>query len=300
MDSRVSCGIKTFNREQKLASCLASLVDKGFHAVIVADDGNITPGKREVYETYRKILPMQLITLPFDTGISAGRNAIVDQCTTEYLLMLDDDQIVPENIGDLLLIMEQNTSLGGISGVWNDNGKQRCGATNLFVSGKYVVKDIRQKPKKMSAGKLSYYVYDFIPNSTLFRTECLRQIPWDPFYKIGSEHLDFYLKHQKHGTWKFAITPDVVILHNSKEPTTGYRDMFRKNNARLLASEEYLNSKWNIKGVIEIKRHLNLPGVYIPRLHLVSQLVRMGVNPEKAIKMSKHASKWVLMFFPDK
>lgn len=300
MNDRVSCGIKTFLREEKLESCLASLVGKGFHSVIVSDDGNITPGKRAVYERFSNELPLHLIELPFDIGVGIGRNIIAEHCKTEYLLFLDDDQMVPDNIGDLYTIMEHDHTLGGISGYWFEYGNLRCGATNLFFRGNYIVKDIPQRVKAKTVGTLTYFIYDFIPNSTLFRTSCLLEIPWDPFYKIGSEHLDFYLLHLKSNKWKFAVTPNVIIEHDSREHTTEYKEMYRKNAGRLETSANYLNKKWGVRGVIENKRHVAQPGVFVPRQNLISQLIRIGIRPDKAVKVAKHAHPWVFMFFTER
>lgn len=293
MNSHVSCGIKSFLREKKLAACLDALVDKGFKEVIVVDDGPISTAKREVYQTYEKSLPLTLIEPPFDTGISAGRNLLIDHCTTPYILVLDDDQIVPDNIRDLYTIMEHDKSLGGIAGFWNEYDKPRCGATNLYYSGNYIVKDIRKPSARLTCGLLSYFLYDFIPNSTLFRLACLQDIRWDPFYKIGSEHLDFYLAHKKLGRWKFAVTPDVVIRHDPREPETEYRDDFRKNDTRLNTSFNYLKSKWGIVDVIENRKHINDPWVSHIKQSLISQFIRFGIKPDKALRWGKRLSAWI-------
>lgn len=254
--NRVTCGIKSFLREEKLEGCLKSLVGKGFNSVIVADDGEISKNKRALYDKYTHSLPLELVELPFDTGISAGRNEIVKRCKTEYLLLLDDDQMIPDNITSLLTIMDHDDRLGGISGIWNEYGLLECSATDLEISRKCIIRKIRLPKEKLETKNISYYCYDFIPNSTLFRIECLLTQAWDPFYKIGSEHLDFYLAHKKLGRWLFAISPDVVIQHDPSEKTTSYKTTFRQNNERLKKSLEYLKHKWNIEHDLEVSRHI--------------------------------------------
>jgi glycosyltransferase involved in cell wall biosynthesis len=294
MHHKITCGIKTMLRENKLRQCLESVADKGFSTVIVADDGPISDLKRSIYDHYAKILPLKLLTLPLDSGISKGRNAIVEHCDTDFLLMLDDDQIIPENILDLLTIVNANPTLGGISGVWDEYGSKRCGATNLFVRNKLVVKDIKVLSKKLTEGPLSFYLYDFIPNSTLFRTSCLRDVPWDPFYKIGSEHLDFYLTHKKLGKWKFAITPDVIITHDPREVTNDYHRTLRSNKNRLDESLQYFLKKWNVRSVHEIRKHISTPNISVPRRLLTYQLSNVGLPYEMARKISMHVPKALL------
>jgi len=275
INKKITCGIKSFLRKEKLAQCLAALVNHDFLAVIVADDGPISEEKRAVYRHYQSLLPLQLIELPVDTGIAAGRNAIIDACQTEFLLILDDDQIIPPNIADLLHILQSDPEIGGISGIWDEYGHYRCGACDLFLERGFVFQDIRAKKVPRLKGNLRYYIYHFIPNSTLFRMGCLQTARWDPFYKIGSEHLDFYLTHQKLARWKFAITPDVVITHDPRETGTEYRDKYRKNDERLNVSLSYLKQKWNIQGIHEISRHIPLRNVSVARRRLIYRLMKL-------------------------
>jgi glycosyltransferase involved in cell wall biosynthesis len=247
----VTVGIKSFFRKEQLTGCLEGLVGLPFAEVIVADDGEIGDGKRSLYKTNEGRLPLRLLELEFDTGLSFGRNEIVRACQTEYLLMLDDDQVVPRNVGTLREILVADKSLGGVSGYWMEDGRLRCSACNLFETDRHVIKDIGFGYRREHVGRLGYYVFEFIPNSTLFRIECLRQIGWDDHYKIAKEHVDFYLAHKRAGRWRFAVTPEVVIGHFPATTDLGYIKNFRKNAERIGRSNEHFRRKWGKLDVIE-------------------------------------------------
>ena len=84
--NEITVGIKTFMRPHKLKECLKSLVGLGFYEVIVADDGEITPESKKVYEEFQKKLPLVVLRLPFDSGPAYGRNKIVKRCKNSIFI----------------------------------------------------------------------------------------------------------------------------------------------------------------------------------------------------------------------
>lgn len=82
--------IKTFERPDALARLLTSIEDTGFDGpVLIADDSR---------EPYRDLIMHQhgalvdeYLCLPFDVGLSAGRNALLDRVQTPYVVLNDDD-----------------------------------------------------------------------------------------------------------------------------------------------------------------------------------------------------------------
>ncbi len=80
-------------------------------------------------------------------------------------------------------------------------------------------------------------------------------VSWDPFYKIGKEHLDFYLTHKRAGKWRFAVSIDVAISHHPEGSSTGTYHKFR-GGERLQVSEEYFYRKWGVSSVVEGSKYI--------------------------------------------
>jgi GT2 family glycosyltransferase len=84
VNTHLTAVIKTFERPTTLKRLLKSI--RRFYPelrIIVVDDSKIPV---ELDDTL-------VIQMPYDTGISAGRNQALKEVTTEYILLLDDDFI---------------------------------------------------------------------------------------------------------------------------------------------------------------------------------------------------------------
>jgi glycosyltransferase involved in cell wall biosynthesis len=257
--SDITVGVKTFLRTPKLRMCLESLTRHAWCEVIVADDGPIDEEREELYKEFSGRLPLVVVRLPFDTGLSAGRNQIVRRCSTDYLLVLDDDQTVPDNIGALADVLDECPDLGGISCVWLEKSGRKCTACNVRVEGRRIMKEAPDDTEVLSTRDgLRYALFDFVPNSTLFRMTCLADQAWDPFYKIGKEHLDFFLMHQRLGRWKFAVSLDVVIGHHPEGASPDYDDF--RHGERVRTSEKYFLEKFGVDEVVEGRKYIDEQG----------------------------------------
>lgn len=273
----ITVGIKTFLRTDKLRDCLASLAQHRWSEVIVADDGPIDEEREQMYVVARRNLPLRLLRLDFDTGLAAGRNEIVRQCQTDRLLMLDDDQTVGADIGRLGEVLDADPGIGGVSCIWVERDGRKCTACDLEVDGGRIVKRVSGTPvPKTTASGMQYLEFDFIPNSTLFRTDCLREFPWDPFYKIGKEHLDFYLTHKRAGKWRFAVSIDIEIGHHPEGSSSGTYHKFR-GGERLEVSEAYFLQKWGVTSIVEGQKYLESPPV--GRLEGIRRRIATAASP---------------------
>ncbi|PSO54704.1 MAG: hypothetical protein BRC34_06435 [Cyanobacteria bacterium QH_1_48_107] len=290
--SEISVGIKTFLRPNLLSKVLESLSYYPFREIIIADDNPdyVKYDYNKVYENYSH-LPLNILRLPFYTGLAAGRNYIVNSCNSGYLLLLDDDQIVNDTTFITLDVLEQDRELGGVSCLWEEFGKFKCTACNIYMQSGYIIKELRY----MSAvyytsnnNKFSYF--DFIPNSTLYRVDALKEIPWDPYYKIGSEHIDFYVAHKLCGKWKFAVALDAYIKHCPQDEKN--YNSYRRGD-RLVESFQYFKDKFGIKDKIEGKKYLDSfkIGTFLRRLGIS---VELSVLLESILNKSKNKSRCIL------
>jgi glycosyltransferase involved in cell wall biosynthesis len=168
--------------------------------IIVADDSR-NPGEIDSVDYHK---------LPFNSGISYGRNFLIDKVKTKYFLLLDDDFIFTEktDLNTLLNILEhndidllagnimENLKLRGLSGI----GVMRQEGGTLYITRKEYIDKLP-----------NYYTCYFVPNFFMADTERIIQAgAWDNELKV-QEHWAFFCKLR--GKVKTAFCPEVEIEH---------------------------------------------------------------------------------------
>ena len=200
----VTVGTKSFYRPEKIRQCLESIAqtDLEFKQVIVADDGDITEEKEEIYEEYQEKLPLEVIDLEFDYGLGGSRNKVHDKMDGEYLLWVDDDMMIPRNVTVMKRILEKREELGGISGIMLEEGEFRAEAHQFKLRetplGTTLVKDIFEERKEevnTDTGPKTLFKFDLVLNCLMLKKACLDEAKWDDHYIIQGEHTDFFLNH---------------------------------------------------------------------------------------------------------
>ena len=182
VDVQLTALIKTFERPYALARLLQSI--RRFYPqmqIIVVDDSR-HPGAPEGVE---------LVTLPYDSGVSAGRQAGLDRVTTPYVLLLDDDFIFyhKTHLEPALQRMAHHPEVDIMGGE----------VVNLpsFKSADYRRAALHPTPlaSLRPPGSLvgGLPVYDKVPNFFIARTQRLRQVGWDPRIK-RIDHAEFFTR----------------------------------------------------------------------------------------------------------
>lgn len=204
MQENLSIIIKTFNRPNALIKLLESI--NRFYPnikILIADDGNdcISPD----YQSYA-----QYFKLPYDVGLSYGRNFLIDKVDTEYLLLLDDDFEFTEktDINKLYQAIKKNKDLDIIGGLVNNFGNEP-----IYYNNKLVLKDgTLYHYRKQNNGYINNIpLFDIILNFFIARTQSIRKIRWDDDLKV-IEHEDFFLRCK--GFLKIGYLEEVQINHN--------------------------------------------------------------------------------------
>jgi hypothetical protein len=162
---------------------------------------------------------LQWVVLPEDSGLSVGRNELVNRATTPYVHILDDDFTVSEETNDDLLLALLHSSRfdiaspkipADIQAGWNFRGLLAVeNATMFLLQG--------------SHGSLEGCEHvDFVPNVFLAKRAALLASPWEPALKLG-EHEDFFMRAKASGL-KVLFCPDTEVTHNQyawwKHPDT--------------------------------------------------------------------------------
>lgn len=206
MRSEVSIIIKTFERPKSLERLLNSILSSTASGsrILIADDS----WRRTTSDLLRRE-GIDYFKLPYDSGLSYGRNYLVDRVTTPYCVVLDDDLIFTR--GTRLDILFEIVKYMGFD--------LAAGEGNLLVRGKpgYANIEVRDKNLTIEPGATprTYYnglpVYDMVNNFFLAKTETLRDVRWDERFKIYGEHTDFFLRYS--AKYRVTFTDRVVINH---------------------------------------------------------------------------------------
>lgn len=242
-DGEIALGTKVFLRDNKLRDLLNSIPDI-VDQVYIADDGRPSELKNELYKRNYEF-NLEVIDLEYDKGVGAGRKAIVDSLTEDYLIICDTDHRIPDNIHWIMEQLAVDSSLGGIAGALVEPEQDHfyIGAQDFEEKNSALVRSslLNKKKIELIAG-YPLIRFDFIPNAAVFRKECLEDYCWDEKYVIEQEHADFYVGHWKQTNWEFGVCPTVVFEHYPGG-NTAYMDN-RYDKVKEKKSMQYFLDKW--------------------------------------------------------
>lgn len=188
--------VKTFERPAALARFLESAhrLFPGLR-VIVVDDSR-APSRHEGVET---------VALPFDSGVSAGRNAGLARITTPFFVLCDDDFVFfrGTSLVHAVRTMREHEDIDVLGGTVIDlpfyrtvdmRGRRAPGATGPAPAG--------------TIGGLERR--ELIRNFFVGRTERVRVVGWDDRLK-RVDHADFFGRAR--GVLRVVEDPRIAVLH---------------------------------------------------------------------------------------
>ena len=201
----ITIAIKTFLRPQKLDNCLK--VIRRFYPdvkIIVADDSQKPVDNKMADEYY---------TLPFDSGISTGRNLLLSKITTPYMLLLDDDTLFTQGdcVENMLQPILDYPEINLVAGNLMNNKYHGT----YQKKGDELIRDFRGH--RRTIGK--YNIYDFVINLFIAKTESLRRVRWDDDLKI-CEHTNFFFRGMNELVC--TIAKDTSFINDNKNNDQKY------------------------------------------------------------------------------
>jgi glycosyltransferase involved in cell wall biosynthesis len=196
---QITAIIKTFNRTQELAQLVKSIqrVQPDLEIIIADDSRESTrfPG-------------VTTLVLPFNCGISAGRNAALDIVHTPFVLILDDDFVFyrQTRLAGALRILQQTPQIDIMGGkVIN---LPECRPHDYRDAALFPASRAPTFPKGSLLAGLP--VYDKVANLFIGRTDRLKLVRWDPELKV-TEHADFFTRAR--GILTTVYNDQFSILH---------------------------------------------------------------------------------------
>ena len=197
--------VKAFERPEALDRCLISLREflPGVK-IIVGDDSRES-------QAWRHIGPgIEYCELEHDTGLAEGRNILVRQANTPYVLIMDDDTVIQPGADltamiEMLELYELDVLGGEVIGLEDWKG-------SLEMHGETLVHLYNKSSRAACNPSGDLPLWDFIPNFFLAKRQALLDNPWRPELKIC-----------EHSEWSWRVRGKLDI---------GLCDLVRSANAR--------------------------------------------------------------------
>lgn len=233
---KIAFAIKTFERYDALEDLLISILKYyPWVDLYIADDSEEV--NEEFYSKWRKYLKIKLYRIPFDSGISKGRNIMFREAKEDgkdYILLLDDDFIFTdgqtlEKFYKILNESKDNYIVGGVP--MKDGVTEQHYEFDIKYENMILTKLENKDDYKLVDGE-RYKQVDAVNNFALFRSSIIDIVQWDDELKIV-EHLNYYFKLwmlNKRDKYKVLYAPDVKIDHMQK--SNKVYNVFRKDRSK--------------------------------------------------------------------
>jgi hypothetical protein len=222
--SRVTIGIKTILRDEKLGVALDGILKTMPEArIIVVDDGPQTADKDIIYHALQ-LCGHTVDIMPFDSGFGAKSNRIAELLATEYLLVASDDfdfrpLDVRAGIEKMVAALDKHKRYYAVSGRVNDSSYE----AHLSLVETERGTEVTEIDANIGAGSHEVYDVDLTINYTLFRRETFKELRWDDGQKIGQgEHGAFFYDMKRAG-FKVGFVPGVNIMSQFGRDSREYR-----------------------------------------------------------------------------
>jgi hypothetical protein len=280
----VTIVVKSFLRFDCLRRCLDSARFFYPGVPIVVVDDSLRAG--ESYEQHadavycRNRPGVTWLQLPFDSGVSAGRNAGVAAVRTPLIWLIDDDHVITAEtkLEALLDVLNADRSVDLVCGVIREVSRGHDGATasnwaaDLELNDGVLHARPPARPWQQTPAGTWYRRSDRFINVFLTRRGFLQKCPWSAEHKIAGEHLDHVLRVWQSGAG-VAYTPNCIAGEiNANTPTYA---AFRRRSSERQAEEAWdvreKSGLWRTFAETAIaRRPTRMPAAAVPNILLLT------------------------------
>ena len=222
---KISIVILTYNQHEYTRECLLSLQEINYsnYEIIVVDNASEDGSVQKLTKEFPNI---GVIRNSRNLGVSGGRNAGVRLAIkkgTDYVMFLDNDTVVdPDAIGELVLVAESDTEIGGVSPkVYYHNSRIICSTIGIVPS-------LIFRPRTRGGGETDSGQYDEIVEGDwlsgcagLFKREVFEKVGYldETFSPYGAEDTDWGIRVRNAG-YRLVYTPSAKVWHNESSKST--------------------------------------------------------------------------------
>lgn len=208
----VSVIIPTYNRAEMLCKCVDSILNSTYDnlEVIIVDNNSADETRELVESKYAADERVLLVPLKENLMAAGGRNEGIKRAKGEYLLLVDNDNIVECNMIELLVAEMSKDKKIGLVGPLSINKYDGNGI--WLASGSYHF--FSSRPKTLYAGKKiqevtleQRYSTCYSPNIMMVSREAVEEVGgFDRSYYAMYEEADFGYRILKSGYEEYIVT----------------------------------------------------------------------------------------------
>ncbi len=157
--------------------------------------------REEIVEFVSQYPNLHFYSLPFDSGLSVGRNFLVGKVEAPYFVIMDDDFVVTKrtDLNKLHQVIESDKDIVLVGGRVADNGKytrrRRPGKMVKGSDGNYHKVLLGVNCPRVDVAGVKCIPCRYVPNFFMASIKLMRkhELKWEEELKIGNEHAIFFI-----------------------------------------------------------------------------------------------------------
>lgn len=185
---------------------------------------------------------LKIIHLPFNSGLSKGLNAALNEVTTPYVMHMDDDELLTlrSNIADELRFLKQHqeVDLVGFGVLSTPKCEDPKKSSHLYY--KQLMQEALKPLKIPHLTKIdeTHFVVGKTANIFLARSDKLKEIGWDDNIRI-LDHNDFFVRAA--GNIVSVINPTTAIFHYHNQ----FDNNYQQYRSDIQKDRDYIRKKYS-------------------------------------------------------
>ena len=214
----VSIVIPTHNRKNKLVKLINSIKNSNYPQekieVIVIDDASTDNTREVVNELFPDII---LLHNSIEKLPSTCRNLGIKNSSADYLLLVDDDNILDENtLKDLISILTSHNQIGLVGPVsYYDQEREKIWCAGGKINAPlFVTTHVFQNHRFDDLHGTKIIEVDYVPNAFMVKKEIFTDLQFfDTDLPLGWEEIDLALRIRKKG-YKVIVNTTAKVFHD--------------------------------------------------------------------------------------